>query len=515
MGALAALLLSLGSSALASSVAGSGSAGCKDRRPPVSLRTFSSPAVEAAIEDIARQMMDQELACIFRNAFPNCLDTTIYSFKQAADKNLHGECGLHPGTCDIGNAIPDRDDTFVVTGDIKAMWLRDSTNQVLPYLRYAKADPKLQAMLRGVLHRQTQQVLFDAYANAFNFDRVTNANPWGQQDQTFKTTYLNTRVNALDPLIFERKYELDSLCAFLKLSVSYLEATNDVSPYDQHWVDAVSIVLSTMRSQQKATGDDDGEYTFQRCTSCEPTDTLSHGTGFPAAYTGLIRSAFRPSDDSCQYSFLVPANAMAVVELRRVAALLVELELNATLSTELRELAEEVDRALQEAAVVRHQRSDQKVFAYEVDGYGNSYHMDDANVPSLLSLPYLGYTSSSDTTYQATRRLVLDNSTNPYFFVGDAAEGVGSPHTGFGKIWHMSIIMRALTSDSNDEILECLRLLKETTGSQWVMHESFDRDNADQYTRSWFSWANALFGELIIRLSETKRDLIFGAVQAV
>lgn len=87
-----------------------------------------------------------------------------------------------------------------------------------------------------------------------------------------------------------------------------------------------------------------------------------------------------------------------------------------------------------------------KVFAFEVDGFGSAYFMDDANIPSLLSLPYLGYVDKNDPIYKNTRKFVLSEY-NPYFFKGEAGEGIGGPHVGPGYIWPMSIIMRVYTSD--------------------------------------------------------------------
>lgn len=436
--------------------------------------------MDTAIQELATRIANPELACIFSNTLPNCLDTTILRYVPA----------------DGG----DDEDTFVVTGDIPAMWIRDSMNQVLPYMRFAKQDPKLQSLLRGVLRRQTKQLQTDVFANAHC--ETPGHSPWTKDHTT------------MDPEVFERKYELDSLCAFFKLGAEYWKSTSDPSPFGSSWVKVVELVAATMRSMQSSTAEDQSGYSFQRCTSCEPTDTLFHGHGFPGNRVGLIRSMFRPSDDATQLPFLVPANAMAVVELRRTAALLLEPGVSNTsagtdvLALELEKIASEVDAALRREAVVVHRRTGQAVYSFEVDGYGNSLHIDDGNVPSLLSLPYLGYTLNSDETYAATRKLVLNASTNPFYFEGTAGRGVGSPHTGLGRIWPMSIIMQAMTSDSDDEILSCLNILTSTTASRWLMHESFDQNNATQFSRLWFSWANSLFGELILRLAEQKPGLI-------
>lgn len=474
---------------------------CVDRRPAEHERTFRSRVVDEHVERIAASLEDADLACMFRNAFPNCLDTTIF-------RTEHSDAGV--------------DDTFIVTGDIPAMWLRDSMNQVLPYMRYALTDPALGRLLRGLVERQTSQIRRDAYANAHNLDGSGGAvAAQHSDDQTSKPSFLDTTVTGMTPFIFERKYELDSLCAFLKLSAEYYRATSDHTPFNRDWMMAVETVVQVMTSQQSSTADDQGIYSFQRSAS-EPTDTLAHGKGFPAARTGLVRSAFRPSDDATQYAFLIPANAMAVVELKNVAHVLRETkhqfeydlqEHSRHLADRMDRLAWEIDEALKREAVVMHGQRREEVYAYEVDGFGNVFHMDDANVPSLLSLPYLGYVKSSDATYLATRRVVLNNKTNPYYFEGLSGKGVGSPHTGIDQIWPMSIIMRALTSEHDHEIIECLELLKSTTGSQWVMHESFWKDDAAVFSRPWFSWANSLFGELIVRLWHDKPHLVKATIR--
>jgi len=341
---------------------------------------------------------------------------------------------------------------------------------------------------------------------------------------------MNTTVPAMQPKVFERKYELDSLAAFLKLSNQYHNAMpHDLSPYDAHWRGAVELAVQAMRGMQTATEDDPGIYRFQRTTTA-PTDTLWQGTGFPGAWTGMIRSAFRPSDDACTYPFLVPANAMAVVELRGVSKLLDTLSLQddpssspsssipcpgcSDLGKEASSLANEVDQGIREygrlTRPLRGIRSEgsPSPFAYEVDGYGNELFMDDANVPSLLSLPYLGYTAVDDEAYLATRRGVLSGAHNPYFFNGTAAAGIGSPHTGLGNIWYMGIIMRALTSTEEGEITACLEMLKKAGAPTGFMHESFNKDNIGVFTRQWFSWANSLFGELILTLAQHKPHLL-------
>mmetsp|Transcript_27982 Transcript_27982/g.54403 ORF Transcript_27982/g.54403 Transcript_27982/m.54403 type:complete len:438 (+) Transcript_27982:1-1314(+) len=434
------------------------------------------------------KMKDKELACLFANCFPNTLDTTVLYAK--------------PG------------DAFIITGDIPAMWLRDSTNQILPYARYLNQSEELTKLFAGLIYRQASQIVSDPFANAHNIDGLTGPSPH-TGDATTYPTFGPSRTDAMKPGIFERKYELDSLCAFLKLSRTFYEKTDGslTQPFlSDTWQAAVTKVLQVFEDMQTSTADDVARpggaiYQFQRTTS-EPTDTLSHGVGNPGMYTGMIRSMFRPSDDATTFPFLVPANAMAVVELRAVAKILRSDAVNATaLASRAEKIASEADKGISEHAVMLH-RVAGEVYAYEVDGYGNAYFADDANVPSLLSLPYLGYVAADDALYNRTRELVLSPA-NPWFFKGVAGSGIGGPHIGLNMIWPMSIIMRALTSQDDGEIRQCLELLKATSAGTGLMHESFNKDDVGSFTRPWFAWANSLFGELILKIAEERPSLLF------
>ena len=427
-------------------------------RPAAHARRFSSPAIEAAITRVSAHIADPELARLFGNCLPNTLDTTV--------DFTDGE----------------RPDTFVLTGDIHAMWLRDSTAQVWPYLAFAREDARLQRLLAGVLNRQVRCVLIDPYANAFNAG--TEGSEW-ETDHT-----------AMRPELHERKWELDSLCAVMRLSHGYRQATGDLSPFDADWVQAMTLVIQTLRTEQRREGDAATPYRFQR-QALNPTDTLPfEGLGWPARPNGLIRSGFRPSDDACQLPYLIPSNFMAVACLRQLDALATELG-QATLAAQARTLAAEVDASLPSAGLL----------PYETDGRGNQLFMDDANVPSLLSLPYLGALAVDDPRYVATRAFVLSED-NPFYFRGRAGRGVGGPHCGLGMIWPMGLTLQALTSTDETEIVQCLAQLKATHAGTGFMHESFHQDDAARYTRPWFAWANTLFGELILTLAEQRPHLL-------
>jgi meiotically up-regulated gene 157 (Mug157) protein len=432
-----------------------------DNRPSPSERCFRSPAIESVLRDVSERIADSELAWLFNNCFPNTLDTTVRSHEDADG----------------------RPDTFVITGDIDAMWLRDSTAQVWPYLPYAAQDPALRLLLQGVLNRQVRCVLLDPYANAFNSD-------------TEHVSHWVTDMTEMRPGVHERKYELDSLCAVLRLSLGYWEATRDSTPFDSSWNAAMDLILQTIRVEQVGAEEyPRSPYHFLR-PSDQPQNVV--GPGHPGRRCGLSRSPFRPSDDPTLLPYLVPANAMAVVGLRGLMRLWAEACPRPDAAQNAQRLADDIDMALENAAVYAHPQHGE-IYAYEVDGFGSAYCMDDANVPSLLSLPYLGFCDRSEARYQRTRACVLSGD-NPYYSEGRAGSGIGGPHVGIGWIWPMSITLQALTSTSEDEIRHCLKLLKTTHSGTGFMHETFWKDDPTRYTRSWFAWANTLFGELIVML---------------
>ena len=437
-------------------------------RTPKAKRKFTSAAVERTIEQIRSSIGNKELAWLFENCFPNTLDTTVdYS------------------------TIGGRPDAYVITGDIDAMWQRDSTAQVWPYLPLLKDDEPLRLLIAGTINRQTKNILKDPYANAFYKD-ASQISGW-RGDHT-----------EMKPGVHERKWEIDSLCYPLRLAYGYWKATGDTAPFDQSWRDAISLVLKTFREQQRKHGP--GPYSFLRTgTSAEDT-AAAGGYGRPTRPVGLIHSMFRPSDDATVFPFQVPSNFFAVVVLRNAAEMVEAIHHDAKTAAECRELADEVEKALHEYAVVRHPKAG-TVYAFEVDGFGNYYCIDDANAPNLLSLPYLGGVTLDDPIYQSTRRLVL-SEWNPYFSKGKAGEGTGGPHVGRNMIWPLGITLRALTSTDDDEIRACLVLLQKSHAGTGFMHEAFDKDDAKRFSRPWFAWANTLFGELILKVFKERPKLL-------
>jgi len=439
-------------------------------RPAKGDRHFTSAAVEALIPRLQRNMGDAALATIFENCFPNTLDTTVL-----------------PGS------FAGKPDTYIVTGDIDAMWLRDSSAQVWPYLPLAKEDAQLRELLEGVIRRQARMILLDPYANAFMRDEKAAPLSWAVNDKTEHHAGVG-----------ERKWEVDSLCYTIRLAHGYWRATGDTQPFDSGWKEAAWTIVRTFRAQQRKQGP--GPYSFQR-ESAVPSDTLPlGGFGNPALPVGMIFSMFRPSDDACIYPLFVPANLFAVVSLRKLAALATHAADDAKLAAEAEALATEVERALAQHGKTQHAQFGE-IWAYEVDGYGNALMMDDAGAPVLLSLPYLECCGIEDPVYRRTRQFVLSER-NPYFCRGTAGEGVGSPHEGLNMIWPMSIVYRALTTTDEREIQQCLRSLRDTTARTGFIHESFQKDDASNFTRPWFAWANTLFGELVVKLAAERPALL-------
>ncbi len=433
------------------------------KRPPIGERKFISEAVEQTILNVKKQITDPELAWMFENCFPNTLDTTIKHY------SLEG-----------------KPDTYVITGDIDAMWLRDSSAQVWPYISLAKNDKKLSLLIAGVINRQTRSVLIDPYANAFTYSLDT-------------PSYHTKDITDMKPGVFERKYEIDSLCYVIRLAHQYWKVTGNKDCFDAEWTKAMKLIVATFKDQQRKNGS--GLYRFQRNGKWTNDTAQGSGAGNPIKAVGLICSVFRPSDDGTIFPFLIPANYFAVKSLHQLAELSKKVLNDTVFAKECTDLADEVQMALLKYGIVKHPIYG-KVYAYEVDGYGSVLHMDDANVPSLLSLPYIADVDPNSTVYKNTRRLVL-SAENPYYAEGKYS-GVGGPHTGKETIWPLSYIMRAMTSTDNEEIKHCVQMLKETHAGTGFIHESFDRNDPNKFSRSWFAWANTIFGELILKLIAEK-----------
>lgn len=374
---------------------------------------------------------------------------------------------------------------FVITGDIPAMWLRDSAAQIRPYIKYANEDENLKQILRSVIEKHAFYIQVDPYSNAFN--AAEKVPEHGYQDTTdFESKW-----------IWERKYEVDSLCASLYLAYEYYDLVGDTTIFTPALKGMIEAIEKTFRLEQRH---DQSEYFFKRI-NCPKIDTLAmDGTGRPVNYTGMTWSGFRPSDDACKFNYLIPSNMMAVVALRYASVLAKAGYQDEALASRCKKLSEEIEDGIEAYGVVDHPKYG-KIYAYETDGFGNYNLMDDANSPSLLSIPYIGYREAYDEVYQNTRRFILSKD-NPYYYEGTAAKGIGSPHTPKNYIWHISLVMQILTGTNEEERKACLDMIANTHAGTNFMHEGFDVNNPANFTREWFAWANTLFAQMVESIVE-------------
>lgn len=376
-------------------------------------------------------------------------------------------------------------EAYVFTGDIAAMWLRDSSAQVVHYLPFLKEYPILKDMVKGLIARQAKYIHIDPYANAFNEE--ANGNCWEKD------------ITEYNPWNWERKYEIDSLCYPVWLMEQYVKNTGESDIFTQEVKTAFRDILDVWKREQHH---EESAYSFIR-VNCPPSDTLScEGKGEPVGYTGMTWSGFRPSDDACKYGYLIPSNMFASVALGYMEKFLREQYQDEKMAEEAAELKTQIEKGIQKYGVVEDEVYG-KMYAYETDGLGNYNLMDDANVPSLLSLPWLAYCDKADPIYKNTRDFVLSKK-NPYYYEGSCAKGIGSPHTPDQYIWHIALTMQGLTSDDSQEREELLKTLLATDAGCEVMHEGFHCEKPEAFTREWFAWANSLFALFALSMKEGK-----------
>lgn len=372
--------------------------------------------------------------------------------------------------------------TYLLTGDIPAMWLRDSAAQIRPYLILCDRDPELAETLVGVFRRQIEFVTIDPYANSFK--RGAEASP-----------HAGDRSGA-GPHVWERKYEIDSLCFPLDLGYALWRITGRCDHLDDRFAEAARQILDVWECELDH---ENSPYFFER-NSPLSSETLSrNGRGEPVGRTGMSWSAFRPSDDACVYNYNVPGNMFAAVVLGYLEAIAKEVLQDAGMAGRAARLGSSIRDGIQTYGLVEHPRFGQ-VYCYETDGLGHHVIMDDANMPSLLSLPLSGYLPADDPTYLASRRMILSPA-NPYFYSGRHAAGIGSPHTRRNYVWPIALAVQGLTAVDRDEKLRLAQLLARTTGGTGQMHESFDVNDPRRFSRPWFSWANAMMCELVLDLA--------------
>ncbi|KAK9423197.1 putative Meiotically up-regulated gene 157 protein [Seiridium unicorne] len=466
-----------------------GAFGLSSMRPEPACRTFNSTLVEDAILRLKHQIWDPDLFRLFENTWPNTLDTAIKWQGVAANNTQEELC-------------------FVITGDINAMWVRDSANQIAPY-KYVlhSATDDVAAVFRGVINLQARYLVINPYCNAFQPPTESGMSP-----------DYNGGIYSVTPpydknFVYTCNFELDDFGGFLQLSHDYYAATGDVDFFGKfQWIYAIQSILSASKAMQQPSYDEDGvwiqpAYTFQSQTMSASGTLGNGGTGSPVNYTGLMRSPFRPSDDSAIFDLNIPANMMMARYLDSNAAIMEQLP-NAPsgLAQEMRDMATQVREGIKEWGIITAPNG-KRIYAYEVDGYGGRNLMDDANIPSLLSAPFLGFLNETDEIYQNTRSFVLSRA-NPWYCSGPIINGVGSPHVRPGATWPMSTIMRAMTTNDDKEIITAMKEVLQSTASLGLIHESVDAYNAARWTRQWFTWANGLFGQLIMELEQRKPALL-------
>ena len=437
------------------------------QRPEMEERNFISPAVEHKIEQVKKRIKNEELAWMFENCYPNTLDTTV-DFEY----------------------IDGKPDTFIITGDIDARWLRDSTAQVWPYFELIDRDERLKELFRGLIHRQVKCVLLDFYANTSYKGKHQVSE---RKDDKPKVV----------PGVNESKWEIDSLCYFIRLSYRYYELTGDRSAFGEDWDQAMHLVLRTFQKKQEK--GDTTSFFFERSQSKRTVSARYRGR--PSKPIGLIASAFTPSGDGYMYPFRIASNLLAAEALGQLSEMYIEVMDDRKFADECMHMVREIREALDHYAVAEHLNYG-KIYACKVDSYGSKLFMDDANVLSLISFNYLLSKENYDSdVYFNTRRYLLSND-HRYSFKGKVAERPGGPHTGLYTIRPMEIILRAMTSEDDEEIMTCIKTLIKMHDGSGFMHETFHKDNTSGFPRSGFALANTLFGEMIVRLSTQKPELL-------
>lgn len=398
---------------------------------------------------------DEKLYGMFEKCFLNTLNTTVKKMEDGS--------------------------TYVITGDIPAMWLRDSTCQIRPYLILADKDEYIANLIEGLIKRQFMYITIEPYANAFN---ETNNGHCYEKDET-----------SMGPWVWERKYEIDSLCYPIQLAWLFWKATGRRAHFNEDFITGVREILKLWKLEQNH--EEKSSYRFIRKNTYFK-DTLSReGKGaLVKSDIGLIWSGFRPSDDACTYGYLIPSNMFAVVVLEYLEEILKVVIGDHKMAQEAITLRNEIYEGIETYGITKTEEFG-SVYAYETDGYGQYNLMDDANVPSLLSMNYIGYQGKEPIVTKNTREFILSDA-NPYFYKGKSAKGIGSSHTPHGYIWHISLVMEGLSSTCKKDKLECLNQLKNTVDEKLLMHEGFHSDDPSQYTREWFAWANSLFAELVL-----------------
>jgi hypothetical protein len=456
----------------------SGPLGLPYMRPDPACRTFNSTSVEKVILDMKSRLKDPDVARLFENTFPNTLDTTVKYYNER--ENL----------------------AFIITGDITAQWLRDTGNQFAHYHTLLSVDTDLANLVKAVINNEARYVSQYPYCGAFQPPPESGLGP--SVNNWAIDVLVNPPVD--NQTVFECKYELDSLCGFIKLSSSYYEATKDASMMNAEWLAAIDQIFRVINEQSQASFDTDWNfisyYNWTGLSGSLAGAVNNGGNGEPKGYTGMVGTHHRPSDDLSTFAFLTPANAMLSVQLTNLATILDHAGVAPNVSSQAKHWSKTIEQAVWEYTVV------DGIFAYETNGLGSRYVMDDANVPSLLSLPYLGFLDMNHPDYVKTKKMLMSRG-NPYYAKGRNFGGVGGPHIDVWNPWPMSQVTNIFGANDDEEILTSLYTIVNNTGGLGLIHESINIYNVSDYTRPWFAWANSYFSEMLLDLAQRKPHLIF------
>lgn len=430
------------------------------------IEQFHSPAVERAVRKICDSIVDKDLCETFSACAMDTLQRAVYH-----------------------NFDPVFPDTFILSGEKPALFLRDSAIQMDPYIRFAGDDPALALMIKGLVARHCRCILLDPYANAFLYYPNDRSEHSGD-------------LTTMKPGVYERKYAMDSLCFSFRLAHRYWSVTGDSTILTDEWRRAARRVIDIWRLEQNHTRE--SGYRFQRLTGLD-TDTLSHeGQGSPVAFTRMTWSGFRPGESRCELHYPIAGQAFATVALGQVQALADAAGLDG-LVHEAAGLREDL-----EAGIAAHGHmliGGIDVLANEVDGRGTQLFLDEPQVDSLLGLPYLGYCTVEDPIYRATREAVL-SSRNELFVEGTLGAGLRNLTDAAGRIAPMSILLRGLTAGEKSELQESLQMLLRLQAGNRHMRESVDANDANVASQRWVPVANALFAELVFHAAENFPEVL-------
>ncbi|HTU81538.1 MAG TPA: glycoside hydrolase family 125 protein [Candidatus Acidoferrales bacterium] len=365
--------------------------------------------------------------------------------------------------------------TYVQTGDIPAMWLRDSAAETMPYIRFVAAFPGLQPIFAGVLERDAKNILVNPHAEAFSADYR----------------------------VWEGKWEIDSLAWPVLLALVYYVNTHDRSIFTPALHAATRAIVATYRCEQH----------HAACSHYSwPYPVPTHERYNPD--TGMIWSGFRPSDDPVTYRFNVPQNMFAVVAMRLLAQYAREAFDDPALAQSASRLAAQVQIGIERYGRRWDPAHGGWTYVYETDGYGNDNLMDDANMPNLTTMPNFGWCADDDPVYRNTRRFTLSFA-NPYYYTGKYATGLGSPHTPKGWVWPLGIIGAAFSATKPEEIEKAIAMLDASDTLNGLMHESVNPNDPSQFTRPEFGWANAFWADLLFRSVAGYRTTAFVIVNTI